>query len=90
MAIVTKDKTEFLGTSLQYGFGGGLLLQLDYIIPSLTDQVLLDFGFTVFNGSETNYRSVNYTEEIVHSSNDVEYTSKTNNIAYKFGVLVRL
>ncbi|MBT8194993.1 MAG: hypothetical protein HKO56_06610 [Bacteroidia bacterium] len=82
-----KDKTEFLGTSFQYGMGGGFMLQLDYIFPSLTDQIHLDFGFTLLNGTETDYRSVNYTEEIVRSNNDVEYTSRTNNIAYKFGVV---
>lgn len=85
-----KDKTAFLGTSFQYGIGGGMLLQLNQIFPSVTEQILFDFSFAIFNGSTANYRSVNYTEEIVRSSNDVEYTSKTNNIAYKFGVLFKL
>ncbi|NNM16617.1 MAG: hypothetical protein HKO56_08165 [Bacteroidia bacterium] len=85
-----KDKTEFLGTSFQYGMGAGMLLQLDYIFPSLPSEVKLDFGFTLFNGTETNYRSVNYTEDIVRSNTDVEYTSRTNNIAYKFGVVFGL
>jgi hypothetical protein len=85
-----KDKTEFLGTSFQYGMGAGVLLPLDHIISSLPEEVMLDFGFTLFNGTETNYRSVNYTEDVVRSNNDLEYTSRTNNVAYKFGVVFML
>jgi hypothetical protein len=85
-----KDKSKFLGTSFQYGFGGGVYLQLSHIFTGMGDQLLVDFGFTMMNGSKTNYRSVNYTEEVVKKSNDVEYLSKTNNIAYHLGVAFKL
>jgi len=76
------DQNKFYGSTLSYGFGGGLAI-------SLCEQISLDLGLTKAFGLDTNYRSVEKTAAADLKGNlDAGIkSSRTDFLNFKVGVL---
>lgn len=83
------DQSKFHGTSFQTGLGGGLVVNLEKIFNS-ENLFSLDFGATYLMGSRTEYRNMALDHAPGKSLDEAKYESTTDNINFRFGVLLHL
>ena len=77
-----EDQNKFYGSTLSYGFGGGVAVRL-------CEQMSLDLGLTKAYGLDTNYRSVTSTDpqDLKGNLDAGIKSSRTDFLNFKVGVL---
>lgn len=88
-----RDKTEFHGTSVNAGIGGGVSLNLTNLLsnnPTSNHPIFLDFSSSYNSGSRASYRHMNDEDKTVSNLNDGKYHSFINNMNAKLGVSIQL
>jgi len=88
-----KDKTEFHGTSIITGIGGGISLNLTNLFnkgTSSTNPIFLDFSTSYNSGTRASYRHITNEDRALNNLNEGNYSSVINSINTRVGFSIQL